>query len=366
MLYSSHFYNGQSRKYILGMVNLLRNINVVRTDANGDELNRERVPIAFASKEKFVQRYIQDKNLDKEIAIKLPRISVDLAGVAYAPERKLNHRNRVRFQDGEDVRNWSYTPMPYDFDFEVGIYTKSHDEAFQIIEQILPFFTPDYTVTMKLVDNVEDSFDIPYSLVGVAPAVEYEGTFEDRRVVMWNLSFTAKGMMFGPRRTSSKIKAVITNLYDQDTNQVLQSNVSYGTDANDITTILDWDGSDIPGVDTPVDSGASNPNVLAITQGSAFSDSLILLDESDDPVNLTGATVRAWMRRNISSADFTDFTVVNTTPETSGEITLSLTTAQTGKLSPGSYIYEIEIDRTDGSVERGTSGVVTVSLPALD
>lgn len=365
MLYPSHFYNKQSRKYILGLVSLLRDISVIRTDDTGKELHRERVPVAFASKEKFVQRYIQDKNLDKEIAIKLPRISIDLSGIAYSPERKLNTRNKLLNREGDVVKSWSYIPVPYDLDFEVGIYAKTHDEAFQIVEQIIPFFTPDYNVAIKPLTDNEMSIDIPYNLVSVAPAIEYEGTFEDRRVVIWSMAITAKAQYFGPERTTGKIKAVIANLYDQDTNSLLEANVKYGTDEDDINTIIDWDGSTIPGVDTPATSDSSNPNVLSITQGVAFSDSLVLLDENDDPVDLTGASVRAWMRKNVSSADFKDFTASVNSPETNGEVSLSMSDTLTGRLVPGSYIYEVEIDKSDGSVERGASGTVTVSLHDL-
>lgn len=367
MLYPTHFYNAQTRKILVAFANLLKDIDVVRKDGNTNEIHRERVPITYSSKAKFIQRLVQDLNASKDIALKLPRIAFNLQGFAYSPERKVNTRRKFHFQDGDNSRSWTYGPLAYDMDFEVTVTAKTQEEALQIIEQIVPFFTPDYNVSVRLLDDQTESFNIPFSLVSVAPDDQYDGPFEDNRVITWTLNFVGKAILFGPLRTTGKIRAVLVNYYDLDTQSLTITDVKYGTDLDNIDEILDYDNtSGIPGITTPSSSETTNANVVSATQGTALSTTLQLIDDQDAPIDLTGVSLRGWIRKNLSSSDFRNLTISVVGTPTNGQISIAMTGANTSKLSLGDHIYEIEIDFPDGSSDRGASGIVRVSPKTID
>lgn len=215
-LYPAHFYNSLLKKYVIAFGSLFADIQVVREDAADNELHRETVPLAFAKKEKFVQRLIEDAALDKKTAIKLPRMSFEYTGLNYAPERKITSKRRVsKTLDGSHKDN-VYNPIPYDIEFSLSVYSKTQEEALQIVEQILPFFSPDYTIKVKGIDNPDICMDVPINLIAVNHDDPYEGAFEDNRVIVWELTFLMKAYIFGPLRQSKVIKQAITKVIDDE------------------------------------------------------------------------------------------------------------------------------------------------------
>lgn len=225
-LYQKHFYHSMIRNYVAAFGSLFTDLQVVRVDSLGNELGRQTVPLNFSKKQKFVQRLIQDANLDSKPAITLPRIAFEFNGISYAPQRKVPSVHRIKQSnpaDGNSAFN-VYNPLPYDIAFSLSIYAKRQDEALQILEQIIPFFSPQYTIKMKGIKSPDICYDVPISLVSVAPDDNAEGSFEDNRMIIWTLDFVMAAYMFGPIRNSGLIKTAITEFkdYDENTDATIQ------------------------------------------------------------------------------------------------------------------------------------------------
>lgn len=217
-IYSKHFQHKLIRKYTTTMGYLLNDIDVVKENENGTENFRIKVPLTYSGKEKFVRRLLEDPELTRQPAITLPMMAFELIGMNYSGERKLSSKGRYVFIDPEknNTKSFVYTPVPYDFVYNVYITTKTHDEMHQIIEQIAPFFTPDYTFSMVGLKNQDFTFDVPITLDSIQTNDQYEGSFESRRVIMWSLSFLLKGYLFSPVREGKIIKQVNIDIVDLD------------------------------------------------------------------------------------------------------------------------------------------------------
>lgn len=215
-LYNKLFYHKLLRKYTIAFGSLFNDIYVERNDSNGNVLHTEKVGLTYSAKSKFFYRLHQDGNLDRKPAIKLPKMAFSVISIAYAPERKITSKRKISATDPNDPdkKSYIYTPLPYDINYSLSIVTKSQDEGLQIIEQIVPFFTPDYTITMKGIQNPDINFDVPINLIAVNPDDTYEGQFDERRMITWELDFVMKAYMFGPSRSGSIIKSADTELYD--------------------------------------------------------------------------------------------------------------------------------------------------------
>lgn len=194
--------------------NLFNDIHVQRINNAGAVVQTLKVPIAYGPKMKFLQRLAQDPNLDRDVAISLPRIGFEMTAINYAPERKLSSTQRnVRISaDGDQLKN-QYVPVPYDINITASIFVKNADDGTQILEQILPFFTPEWTATVNVIPTMAIKMDIPTVLNSVTYEDTYDGDFETRRAIIWNLDFTLKGYLYGPVRTSGVIKRSIVNLF---------------------------------------------------------------------------------------------------------------------------------------------------------
>ena len=202
------------RKLVVGFGNIFDDIILIRYNADGSENQRIAVPLIFAAKEKYVSRLIGDPDLDKKIQIVLPRMSFDLLGMAYAADRKqqTNIKNQGPQQPSGAV-NSQYMGVPYDFDFELYLYVRTIEDGTQIIETILPFFTPEYTIKLNLVPTMGITKEIPVVLKNVKYDNEFEGERDSPvRIVIWTLTFTVKGFVYGPVSQSSIIKQAITNI----------------------------------------------------------------------------------------------------------------------------------------------------------
>ena len=201
-LYDRFFFNGLTRKYIAAFGAMFNNIQVVRYDNNGNENCRERVPLTFAPKEKYVYKLKRDLDLSKRgPAIKLPRMSFDMTSFQYDSARRAMAKRKLCVATDERGRQFTYAPVPYRLNFDLNIYTKSLDEMHQVVEQIIPFFGPDYSVRIKPFKNSETvKMVLPFALTGISPSDSYEGSFDDRRMIIWTLSFTVPVEYFGPLR----------------------------------------------------------------------------------------------------------------------------------------------------------------------
>jgi hypothetical protein len=231
----NHFYNATTRKYIAIFGTIFNKISITREDNSGTELQRMVVPISYGPYQKFLARLIQDPNLDQKAAITLPRMSFEIMSMNYDGPRKVGSLNQILPTPANtENRNLRYVPAPYNLEFNLYIMTKYSEDGTKILEQILPFFKPEYTTSVNLIEGIPP-IDIPLILNSVSVEDVYEGDFETRRVMMWTLSFTMKGFYFGPVREKRVIKFIDLNFYDKiDTsaNQIMEITIQPGLTAN--------------------------------------------------------------------------------------------------------------------------------------
>ena len=193
------FYHETMRKVVVAFGTIFNNINIVRTNSSGAVTQSMKVPLAYGPKQKFLTRLREDPNLNKKVALTLPRIGFEISGIAYDPSRKLNSIQKFKKTNNSDsgtTMSSQFMPVPYNMDFELVVMAKQSDDALQIVEQILPFFQPDYTITLNDNTSMGTTRDVPIILTGVTYSDEYEGSFEDRRVLTYTMSFTAKFYLY--------------------------------------------------------------------------------------------------------------------------------------------------------------------------
>jgi hypothetical protein len=205
-------YNHIIRKITLGFGNLFDNIPMVRYNGDGTESERIIVPIAYAAKELYVQRLQSDYNLDKKVQMTLPRMSFELTAMSYDTTRKQN-TNIKSFTNTNTGAISLYNPVPYNFNYSLYLYTRNIEDAHQIIEHILPYFTPDYTIKLNLVPEMGIIKEIPVILNTTNFDITYEGSRDsDTRTIVWTLDFTIKGFIFGQTNSAKLINTSITNI----------------------------------------------------------------------------------------------------------------------------------------------------------
>ena len=225
-MFGDHFYHKQIRNTVIAFGTIFNNINIKRLDSSGNPLQNIKVPLSYSPKEKFLARLDQQQDLtgdDSSVAITLPRMAFDIVGYSYDSSRKLNKNQRIgKVTTNADTSklNTQYSPVPYNVSFELNIFTATSDDGLQIIEQILPYFQPDYTVTMIQDSTYMDTKrDIPFVLESVNYDDSYTGTLTSLRRITYSLSFTAKIYLYGPISTTAIIKKVSADLYTNTSDQ---------------------------------------------------------------------------------------------------------------------------------------------------
>jgi hypothetical protein len=221
------FYNGTIRKYVVLFGTLFSDIYINRVGKTQEQdfVQTLRVPLSYGPKEKYLARTDVDPTISRPMAIVLPRMSFEILSITYDGTRKLPKLTKFVHINADDSSKLKYTyaPVPYNIDFQLSIMTKNADDGTRIIEQILPYFTPDYTSTINLIPELDLKLDIPLMLNNVDYSDTYDGSFIDRRAIIWTLSFTMKAYLFGPVKgtgsanTGNIIKTANTSFY-LDTN----------------------------------------------------------------------------------------------------------------------------------------------------
>ena len=217
-IFNRHFRHSLIKKYTTVIGSILNDIDVVRYDSNDVEESRIKVPVAQSNKEKFIQRLMGDANLERQPAITLPRIGFELVQLQYNPARKIPHRIQYAYR-GQGGTYSLYGPVPYDLIYVAYIAAKSYEDATQIVEQIAPFFTPDFNIEMRAIQDGGLKYDVPITLDSISLQDDAQGRFEERRVLVWTLTFVLKGFLFGPIRGGGNIIKHI-DLEFLDTNQL--------------------------------------------------------------------------------------------------------------------------------------------------
>ena len=210
-----YFYNEILRRTIISFGTLFNNISIKHEDSSDNVVSVVKVPLAYGPTQKFLARLEQSPDLNKPFAITLPRMSFEFTGLTYDPSRKVSTTQTFTVKDPNDgtESKKSYMPVPYNMQFELSVMTKLNDDALQIVEQILPYFQPDYTITMN--DNADMGVkkDIPVILNSISYEDDYQGDFTTRRAIIYTMSFSCKFYLYGPVTSSKVIKTVQIDAY---------------------------------------------------------------------------------------------------------------------------------------------------------
>lgn len=232
-MFGRNFYNQLHKKYIVIFGNMFNNISFVRRNTDtGIELERMTVPIMYAPKEKYITRLASDPTLQRETQITLPRMSYEMVSRTYDPPRAQNRLLRNAKVNTRTASSSQYMGVPYDMTFELNIYTKNIDDGYQIIEQILPYFSPDYTVTANLIPEIGLEVDIPITLNSITDNISHETNYDSVRYCQWTLTFSMKGYFYGPVANTSIIRKIDVNIWNDPSLQaghIVKFNVGDGT-----------------------------------------------------------------------------------------------------------------------------------------
>jgi hypothetical protein len=214
----SYAYHRTIRKVVIAFGNLFNEIKLSRYDDNGVEQENFLVPIVYGGKEKYVSRLDGDPELDKKVQITLPIMSFEMTNMTYDPSRKLNTNMKTTAHSGQSGSTLAvYNPVPFDFEFSLFAYVRNIEDGAQLMEKILPYFTPDYTVSVNLVPEMGIIKQLPIILKGVTNEVDYEGDYNSKvRNVIWTLTFTVKGYLYGAIREPKIVRTAITNILDDN------------------------------------------------------------------------------------------------------------------------------------------------------
>jgi len=221
MLGNAHFYNRTIRKIVVAFGTLFNDIYLQRYDKSGStSYEKFKVPLSYGSKEKYLTRITSDPDFKRSVNVVVPRISFEMTGIGYDSSRK-QVTTLQNFNNTNSGLKTQYLPIPYDFSFSMSIYVRNTEDGTQIIEQILPFFTPDFTVSVNFISEMGKKYDMPVILNSVNTTTDYEGDMMSTRLIMWDLEFTVKSFLWPPvKGNQSLIGAAYAN--------TATGNTSYG------------------------------------------------------------------------------------------------------------------------------------------
>jgi len=216
MLNGQTYYHGAIRKTIVAFGRLFSDIKIARQDNDGNVAQVVQVPLAYAPKEKWLVRIDSDPNLTNNVYVSLPRLSFEIIGYHYDASRKTNKMNKIVCKDMTNTANPNaksvFSPAPYNIDINLYVLTKTQEDATQIIEQILPIFNPEYTLSVNALPDMEIVQDVPVILNSITAEDNYDGSFQERRFVSHTLAFTVKTNIYGPVTENGVILTTTANM----------------------------------------------------------------------------------------------------------------------------------------------------------
>ena len=262
----TYFYHEITRKTVIAFGTLFNDIYVRHEDGAGNDISEMKVPVSYGPRQKFLARIQQQPELNKATQISLPRMSFEISSIQYDPTRKSGITQTFKVKDGEQMKK-VFMPVPYNLGFELNILTKLQDDGLQILEQILPFFQPGFTLSVDLVKSIGEKRDIPMVLQSITQQDDYEGDFATRRALIYTLQFTAKTFMFGPIADTPEglIRKVQLDYYS-DTNQQTAKRVQRYTVA--AKAKKDYNADDV--IDTKDDPLIEPGDDFGFTESSTF------------------------------------------------------------------------------------------------
>jgi hypothetical protein len=221
-MFGTWFYHKRVRTAVSVFGSMFNNLYVLRENSSGEIISQVKVPLSYAPKRNFIARLDQMSNgeeAERRVAIKLPRMSFEITNMQYDATRQLPKTNAISKVVADTVtsRRKLYTSTPYTISFQLNVYAKSQDDALQIVEQILPYFTPQYTLTIKPFADIDTlTEDVPVTLSGVSFSDDFEGALEQRRTIIYTLDFEMKIALYGPESNKAIIRDVRNNLFLQE------------------------------------------------------------------------------------------------------------------------------------------------------
>jgi len=264
-----YFYNGVIRKYIIMFGSMFNDIYIQRTNSSGATVQTIKVPIAYGPKEKWLARIAGDPGLNKQVAIQLPRLGFEMTNMTYDPTRAVNkmHKNTNIGTDADALRA-QYSPIPYNFQISMYGFFANQEDAMQVVEQILPFFRPEWTLSGKLIPEIGDYYDIPVVMQDMTIEDTYEADFQTRRAIIYTWNFNVKGYVFGPVSNKGVIKRTILDF------SVNASNTTIGTQVGPHRRTILTPGQYANGSPTANSSASISINSINAnsTYGYAFDD----------------------------------------------------------------------------------------------
>ena len=232
-MFGDYFYNQTMRRMTIAFGQIFNKIVVQTKDANDSVVKRFTVPLAYAPKEKFITRLTQQPDLqDQQFSTILPRMGFEISGIQYDPSRKLNKLQKTRTQTDEGnttnqqtKMKFNYTPVPYNITYSLFIFTATAENGLQILEQIVPYFQPDYTVTINMIPDLNIKRDVPIVIGDINYEDNYDGDFNTRRAVIYTINFTAKTYLYGPSTHQGVVRKVQSDLGSDPVNKAREERI---------------------------------------------------------------------------------------------------------------------------------------------
>jgi hypothetical protein len=214
-MFGSDFYYSSIRRYVTVFGSMFADLQISRLNSAGQQIQAIPVPIAYGPKEKWLMRISQNPNLNAQVQVQLPRMSFEIVGFTYAGERKLPTTVRTVHESASDKNKfkYQYTPVPWDIDINLYSYVRNADDGMQIVEQIVPYFGPEWNVSVNLVPSMDIAMDIPVTLKGMSIDDDYQGDYDTRRALIQTFNFTLKAWMYGPVKRTGIIKRADVNTF---------------------------------------------------------------------------------------------------------------------------------------------------------
>jgi hypothetical protein len=224
MLGNAQFYHRTIRKMVVTFGTLFNDIEIVRYTQSGVPKEKLKVPLSYGSKERYLTRLTSDPNLIKTINTLVPRMSFNLDNLEYDTSRKQISTLRNFSSETDSTVKTQFVPVPYNYEFSLSIYVRNTEDGTQILEQILPFFTPDFSVVVDFIPSMDQKYTVPIILNSVSSTVDYEGADVDgtTRLIVWDLNFTVKSYIWPPVKSGNLITRANTQLFIDLANQAEQ------------------------------------------------------------------------------------------------------------------------------------------------
>lgn len=268
MLGHSPYYFSTIHNLVKVFGNIFNEIYITRKDSTGDIVQSIKVPLMYASKDKLLLRVDSDPNLNRPQAITLPRMAYELTGLNYDGTRRLNNLGKIVRKDSADANKFKrvFNPVPYNFDFNLYIQGKNQEDCLKVVEQILPFFGPEFTPTIELIPEIGLHHDIPIELQAVGFEDVSDGALTERRQIIWTLAFTIRGVLYGPVVSKPIIKVAKTQFLMSNT----VANNDLKTEGSDAGKIIVKPGLTANGEPTTVANNSINWNLIEVDDDFGF------------------------------------------------------------------------------------------------